>query len=126
MQIITATADDAAEIARVLEELDSHYGATEFQPFSDRVATVERMLFGSVPAAYVLLARSASAEALGLASYSFHWPAVGLTHSLFLKELYVCRSARRNGVGKALMKALCQIASDASCSRVEWNTETSN
>jgi hypothetical protein len=31
----------------------------------------------------------------GFAAYSFLWPAVGLTRSLFLKELYVAEAARR-------------------------------
>lgn len=63
---------------------------------------------------------------MGLASYSFHWPAVGLTRSLFLKELYVVQEFRRGGVGKLLMGALLEVAQNTQCSRVEWTTDMQN
>lgn len=53
-------------------------------------------------------------------------PAAGLTRSLFLKELYVAQAARRTGVGRHLMGAVYRIALDQGCSRVEWQTESSN
>jgi GNAT superfamily N-acetyltransferase len=56
---------------------------------------------------------------VGFASYSFLWPAAGLTQSLYLKELFVTAKARRQGVGQALMERLIDIAKKAGCSRVE-------
>ena len=35
----------------------------------------------------------------GMASYSFLWPAAGLTRSLYLKELYVAQDWQRQGIG---------------------------
>ncbi|MFI9597889.1 GNAT family N-acetyltransferase [Nonomuraea sp. NPDC052265] len=65
-------------------------------------------------------------EPVGIASYSFLWPAEGLTRSLYLKELYVAESAQRRGVGTALMNALFDLAAKHECSRVEWTTDTGN
>lgn len=62
----------------------------------------------------------------GFASYSFLWPAAGLTRSLYLKELYVTERARRTGVGKLLMQRLYDIAAEHGCSRVEWTTDRDN
>jgi ribosomal protein S18 acetylase RimI-like enzyme len=51
---------------------------------------------------------------------------VGLTHSLFLKELYVSQTHRRAGVVEALMQRLTEIARDQRYSRVEWMTDQPN
>jgi ribosomal protein S18 acetylase RimI-like enzyme len=63
---------------------------------------------------------------VGIAAYSFLWPAVGSTSSVFLKELYVSADYRRHGIGRQLMDELVKIAADHQCSRVEWTTETTN
>ena len=44
------------------------------------------MVFGHHPAAHVFAAYAD--ELVVFATYSFLWPAIGLTRSLFLKELY--------------------------------------
>jgi GNAT superfamily N-acetyltransferase len=61
-----------------------------------------------------------------MAAYSYLWPAVGRTRSLYLKELYVGESHRRGGVGKVLMRAVFATASQHGCSRVEWTTDDGN
>ena len=63
---------------------------------------------------------------MGIASYSFLWPAAGVTRSLYLKELYVRQAARRRGVGKLLMDELTGVANLHHCSRIEWTTEPEN
>jgi GNAT superfamily N-acetyltransferase len=55
---------------------------------------------------------------VGIVSYSFLWPAEGLTRSLYLKEVCVAESARRRGVGTALMNALFELAAKHECRRV--------
>jgi GNAT superfamily N-acetyltransferase len=62
-------------------------------------------------------------ELVGLASYSFLWPAAGVTRSLYLKELYVAQARRRQGIGKLLMENLFAVATKHRCSRVEWTTD---
>lgn len=63
---------------------------------------------------------------LGLASYSYLWPAAGAETSLYLKELYVRESARHRGVARALMAELRKAAADSGCSRIEWTADTNN
>jgi ribosomal protein S18 acetylase RimI-like enzyme len=91
----------------------------------ERAAQVRDALFGDPPLARALLAWDGEALA-GLASYSFLWPAAGLTTSLYLKELHVAQAYRRTGLGKMLMDGLYEIASARGCSRVEWTTDTDN
>lgn len=109
-------------LAALLEELDRHYGTTEFEPFDQRIAQIQDALFGQVPAAFALLAWH-EADLVGMASYSFLWPAAGVTRSLYLKELYVAQDWQRQGIGKLLMDSLQTVATKHGCSRVEWTTD---
>jgi ribosomal protein S18 acetylase RimI-like enzyme len=121
-----AELDDSEAIAALIEEIERYYGATTIQPFEERLAQVRLALFNSPPLAYVTLALR-SDELVGLAAYSFLWPAAGSTHSLFLKELYVRPGARRLGIGVQLMRAMQAIAeARPGCSRIEWQTDRGN
>ncbi len=125
MTVRLAGLDDAAAMAVLLEEMDRFYGAAGTEPFSERLRQINEALFSSPPAAYALLAWD-STRLAGFAGYSFLWPAVGLTRSLYLKELYVANDYRRRGVGKLLMQAIFDVAGKHGCSRVEWTTDSDN
>jgi GNAT superfamily N-acetyltransferase len=116
---------DARAIAGLAEEMDRFYGETGMESIEVRLRQIDEALFSNPPAAHSILAWDGG-EPVGFASYSFLWPAIGLTRSLYLKELYVSASARRAGVGKLLMQGLCEIAVKAGCSRVEWTTDIDN
>lgn len=73
----------------------------------------------------MLLAKDGD-EVLGMASYSFLWPAAGAGTSLFLKELFVRGNARRRGVARQLMAAVRDAAKAAGCTRVEWQADQDN
>ena len=120
-----AESRDAAAIAALLEDLGRFYGATESDPLGRRIGQINEAIFTSPPAAYALLARDGD-QVAGLAAYSFLWPAVGATRSLYLKELYVPDAYRRQGVGKLLMGAIFETADTLGCSRVEWTTDAGN
>ncbi|MCX4785435.1 GNAT family N-acetyltransferase [Streptomyces sp. NBC_01221] len=118
---------DTPALAELIEEIERFYGSTEVQPLDERRSQVEEALFGSLPLASALLVEDESGDIVGLAAYSFLWPAAGSSHSLFLKELYVRDTLRRQGVGARLMKELRAIAAARSgCSRVEWMTDRDN
>lgn len=116
---------DVPALVGLLEELDRFYGVTEFPKLIEREQQVGALLFGPMPAARVLLAED-GADVVGLASYSRLWPAAGVTASLYLKELYVRKTHRRQGLGGRLMREICRIAYDSGCSRVEWTTDRDN
>ena len=125
LAITPAQPDDLPAIADLLEEMDRFYGVTEFESAPERIAQIKALIFHDPPAAHVLLARDDD-RVVGLASYSFLWPAVGLAQSLFLKELYVAEADRRLGVGRQLMHSLFELAAETDCSRVEWMTDHNN
>ncbi|MEU8822781.1 cyclophane-containing RiPP N-acetyltransferase HaaN [Streptomyces sp. NPDC048636] len=118
---------DILAVAELIEEIERFYGSTEVQPLDERESQVEEALFGSPPMASALLVEDESGDLVGLAAYSFLWPAAGSSHSLFLKELYVRDTLRRQGVGAQLMSELRTLAASRSgCSRVEWMTDRDN
>jgi GNAT superfamily N-acetyltransferase len=123
--VVPARPEHCAAIAGLLDERDSFYGATEAEPAAQRMGHIRQALFGSPPAAYALLAWEGERPA-GLACYSFLWPSVGSTRSLYLKELYVADACRGKGVGALLMDALRLTAAEHGCSRVEWTADDDN
>jgi GNAT superfamily N-acetyltransferase len=125
IKLADAAPADAGAIAGLLAELAVFYSGTPEGTPDERAKQVRAALFGDPPAARALLAWDGAALA-GLASWSFLWPAAGLTRSLYLKELYVAQAYRRTGAGKLLMEGLYRIAADYGCSRVEWTTDTGN
>jgi GNAT superfamily N-acetyltransferase len=116
---------DAAAIAALLEELGRYYGMTESESLDRRITQINEAIFSRPPAAYALLAR-VGRQVAGLAAYSFLWPAVGATRSLYLKELYVPDAYRRQGIGRLLLRAVFETAAGLGCSRVEWTTDADN
>ena len=126
MAVVTPAEPSNVEVmATLFEEMDRFYGATDIDPVDVRVRQIKEALFSDPMAAHAVLAWEGG-TLVGFAAYSFLWPAVGLTRSLYLKELYVSQSHRRAGIGTQLMQSLCEIAVKHQCSRVEWTTDTDN
>jgi GNAT superfamily N-acetyltransferase len=123
--VIPAQLAHVEALAEMAEEMDRFYGATKIDPMPVRISQIRDALFSDPPSAYALLAWDGG-KLVGFASYSFLWPAVGLTRSVFLKELYVCAATRRAGAGKLLMQHLYDVAVKNDCSRVEWTTDSDN
>lgn len=118
---------DVLAVAEMIEEIERFHGSTEIQPLAERQAQVEEALFGAPPMASALLAEDKAGGIAGLAAYSFLWPAAGSSHSLFLKELYVRDTLRRQGIGAQLMNELRALAAARpGCSRIEWMTDRDN
>ncbi|MEC4019406.1 GNAT family N-acetyltransferase [Streptomyces sp. H27-D2] len=117
-----ATADDVSVISELLGEIERYYGGDET---SGDVEQIRHALFSDRPVATVLLARDGE-DVVGLASFSYLWPAAGAETSLYLKELFVREPARRRGVAGAFMTRLREETSAAGCSRMEWTAERDN
>lgn len=122
VRIEQASEQDIPVIADLLGEIERYYGGPYTPGDPDEIRDA---LFGPSPAATCLLARDGDAT-VGMASYSYLWPAAGSSRSLYLKELYVCEDARSNGAGQAFMAELQRIAENTGCSRIEWTGDTDN
>jgi GNAT superfamily N-acetyltransferase len=123
--VIPAKPADSTAIAELAEEMDAFYGATGAGSLELRAGQINEAIFSNPPSAYLLLAWDRS-KLVGFAAYSFLWPALGLTRSLYLKEMYIAEAARRKGIGKLLMQHLYDVAVRHDCSRLEWTTDNDN
>jgi GNAT superfamily N-acetyltransferase len=125
LEVSPASPEDISELVRIFFEMDEFYGESSTESGAEKERNIRSALFGSRPFAYALAARRES-SVVGVACYSFLWPAILSSRSLYLKELYVAKDARRTGVGSALMDALIDIARLNNCRRVEWTTDRDN
>lgn len=125
IEVVPAGPNDVGALAALTLDIDRFYGDEPTGSAADRHRDVHEALFGSPPAAHALLARDGD-RLVGVATYSVLWPAVGVSRSLFLKELFVVAEYRHRGIGTLLVRQLCRLAVQQRCSRVEWTTETAN
>jgi len=117
IQITEATERDVAVILDLIRQL------AEYERLADRVTATEeqlrRTLFGSRPAAEVLLA-AAGGETVGFAVFFHNYSTFLAKPGLYLEDLFVKPHARGQGIGTALLARLAQLAVDRDCGRVEW------
>ena len=95
---------------------------------SSMVATVETLrhaLVSDNPAARALVAVEGDAL-LGTATYYATFSSFIAKPCLWLDDLYVYEQYRSRGVGRALVKHLCEIAHAQGCGRVDWVLATLN
>lgn len=96
------------------EKLAAEVEATE--------AGLERTLFptdGTPPAAHCIVAFADGVPA-GFALYFFNYSTFLARPGLYLEDLFVPEKFRGQGVGKALLLHLAQIANARGCGRMEW------
>ena len=117
-QIRSATPADVPLIVNFIRNL-----ATYEKLAHEVVATEEtlhRTLFGSPPAAHVVIAEVKGAPA-GFALYFFNYSTFLAQPGLYLEDLFVKPEFRGAGTGKALLLHLAKIANARGCGRMEWS-----
>ena len=65
-------------------------------------------------------------QLLGLTHFLFHRSTTAIDLSCYLQDLFTAESVRGQGVGRALIEAVCERAREAGSSRVYWHTQDSN
>lgn len=113
-----ATPDDVPAIFNLIKAL------AEYEQLSHQVTgSVEELkqhLFGEHPYAEVVLAELEE-TAVGFALF-FHNYSTFLTRpGLYLEDLFVVPEYRRQGIGKALIVYVAQLAVLRGCGRLEWS-----
>jgi GNAT superfamily N-acetyltransferase len=116
-QITQATERDAPVILQLIREL------AEYERLLDKVTATEDLirqtLFGPWPAAEALLA-SVDGETVGYALFYTTYSTFLGKPGLYLEDLFVKPRARGQGIGKALLARLAQLATERNYGRVEW------
>ena len=118
---------DVLAVAELIEEMERFYGSTEVQPLEGapipsggsavRLPAVGVRSLGRGRGRRHRRARRLLVPVAGR----------GSSHSLFLKELYIRSTLRRQGVGARMMQELRNIAAARpGCTRVEWMADHDN
>ena len=87
-------------------------------------ATLRATLFPSDsarPAAECILAFTADGLPAGFALYFFNYSTFLAKPGLYLEDLFVRPELRGQGIGKALLLQLAQLANQRGCGRMEWS-----
>jgi GNAT superfamily N-acetyltransferase len=118
MPIRFATPADAPTILRFIREL------AEYEREPDAVEVTEAVLAAQLseetPPFECLLAEEGS-EPMGFALFFHTYSTWRGRRGLHLEDLWVTPSARRRGVGRALLARLAAIAVARGCARLEWS-----
>jgi GNAT superfamily N-acetyltransferase len=96
-----------------------------FQGSSDKVYTTVEQLKRDKDLFQCLVAEADDKRIIGFASHFFTYYSWS-GKALYIDDLYVTQSCRKQGVGKALLDAIVQKAKDNGCFKVRWQTSNWN
>lgn len=118
LKIRAATPDDVPILFSLIKAL------ADYEKLSDQVvgseSALETHLFGDRPYCESILAFW-EADPVGFALF-FHNYSTFLTQpGLYLEDIFVLPAYRGQGVGKALLSQLAQVALERQCGRLEWS-----
>ena len=124
LRLRPATRDDVADIRRLIRAL------ADYEKEPDAAVVTEADLlrdgFGEKPLFKVVMAEWEGAV-VGFAFYFYNYSTWQGRPGLYLEDLFVMPSHRGQGIGKALLVHLAQIALRENCGRfvwqvLDWNT----
>lgn len=118
-----AVAADQATLARLLSDMQAHYGSPDPPGGASEVARLLTREGEHLP--FALLAERDGAV-LGFATLTPVLYGGAYQWLLFLKDLYVTEQARGLGIGRALLVAMARIAIEQNYCRIDWTTDATN
>jgi GNAT superfamily N-acetyltransferase len=109
--------EDHPALAVLMVEMQGHY-EVPCPPLDEIVAGL-----AALPAGVDILVAAREGAIIGFASACNLYPGPGLKSGFFLKELYVADAARGMGLGRALMRALAELALERGHRRIDWTAD---
>ncbi|MBE9255881.1 MULTISPECIES: GNAT family N-acetyltransferase [Aphanizomenonaceae] len=117
-------------IIRFAQPSDAHtlfaliQGLAKYEKLSDAVIgnaeALKDHLFGSPKYVDAILAES-QGQAVGFAIFFHNYSTFLTKPGLYLEDIFVLPEYRRQGIGKALLAKVAQIALERDCGRLEWS-----
>lgn len=117
--IRTATEHDIEAVYNLLLEFAKFHGS------SDKVYTTVNQLKCDKDLFHCLVAETEDKHIIGFASHFFTYYSWS-GKALYIDDLYVTPSHRKQGVGKKLLDAIVQKAKDNGCFKIRWQTSNWN
>ncbi|PFG39118.1 L-amino acid N-acyltransferase YncA [Georgenia soli] len=118
MTIRPATPADVPTIVQLVRDLATY----EREPDAVRLTEegLETALFGEAPAVFAHVAEDETGSVQGFALWFRNFSTWEGVHGIYLEDLYVRPEARGQGLGKALLRTLAELAVERGYARVEW------
>jgi GNAT superfamily N-acetyltransferase len=113
-----ATVVDVPVIFELIQALAEYEKLTHLVTGS--AGDLEDHLFGEKPYAEVLVAESGD-RVVGFALYFWNYSTFLAKPGIYLEDLFVLPEYRRQGIGKALLTRLAQVAIARGAGRLEWS-----
>ncbi len=118
LTIVSAQPDDVPAICQLIHALADYEKLSH--EVTGQVENLEQHLFGDRPYAEALLARSNN-KPVGFALFFHNYSTFLMQPGIYLEDLFVLPDYRGQGIGKALLQSVGQLAVDRGCGRLEWN-----
>lgn len=84
------------------------------------VDALKEHLFGSRPCIEAIVAEHAG-QSVGFALFFTNYSTFLTQPGIYLEDLFVLPEYRRQGIGKAILSYLAQLAVERGCGRLEWS-----
>lgn len=112
-----------AEVSDVPAIAELIRGLARFEKLESEVVMTEDLLaknlFGPRPYAETLLAEEGGAV-VGFALFFHNFSTFLAQPGIYLEDLFVIPERRGDGIGRALLERLAQVAVERGCGRLEW------
>jgi len=118
VEVQPATPGDIPQLLAFIKELALYEKEPEAVVADE--ADLERALFSADRVAHALVAKTGDTS-LGFALYFYNYSTWTGRKGLYLEDLFVSLSARKQGVGFRLLRELARIAVREGCGRFEWS-----
>jgi GNAT superfamily N-acetyltransferase len=116
---------DVPGLANLLSEMQRHYRRPVPDDRAIEAATLACMPITTTFDPRVLISVVGN-TVVGSIVMNVVFPAYELTRALYIRDLYVAQSMRRQGVAQAMVKAAAHLTYAQSFSALDWTTETGN
>jgi ribosomal protein S18 acetylase RimI-like enzyme len=116
---------DIPALAALFSEMQRHYQRAVTDEQAMQAATLACQPVSATFDPRVLVATMGHVI-VGSVVLNVTFPAFELSRALYIRDLYVAQSVRRNGVGQALVRAAARLTYAQGFSALDWTTETNN
>ncbi|GLR72666.1 GNAT family N-acetyltransferase [Agaribacter marinus] len=117
MKVRTAIEKDIPDILALIR------GKAEFDGCLEQLRSgeedIKNAFFIENPKAKALVVET-NGKVIGIATYYEIYSTFIAKPGIWLDDLFVYAGSRQSGAGKALIKALCWIAKEQGCGRIDW------